>query len=198
MQYSWSLQYRQANHDVLLAGAILLIASMAPSVRAQEIPRLTLKHFEYVETVRFDKPDTLLIAGIEHIDRDPAGRWLITDEVGAQVLLFDSDGTLQASLNRSLCHPGFVFHPVNAKFGGDEFIFVVNAGNYWGYRFTTEGECLSSVDRDFTSAKFFDIDPTGTLYGTYDWPERELKHMSATGKTLRKLSLPPSEFPQCQ
>ena len=73
MQPPPSLHNQQTNHGVLLAGAILLIAFMAPGVRAQDIPPLQLKHFELVETVRFDKPDTLLIAGIDQIDRDSDG-----------------------------------------------------------------------------------------------------------------------------
>ena len=87
-----SQHYQQPNHGVLLAGAILLIAFVAPGVRAQDKPPFTLKHFELVETVTFDLPDTLLIAEIYQIDRDSDGRWLVTDMVGEQILLFESDG----------------------------------------------------------------------------------------------------------
>lgn len=194
MQPLPSLHYQQTNPGVLLVGAILLIASMVPDVRAQDIPTLTLKHFELVEIVRFDKPDTLLIAGIDQIDRDEAGRWLVTDPVGEQILLFDSDGALLASLDPRNCHPGFIFRPSGARFAGNEVIFILNSGDVWGYRFTTEGACLGSADRDFTTARFFDIDPTGALYGAYIWPERALKIMSSTGKTLGKFPLPPSRF----
>ena len=190
-----SQHYQQPNHGVLLAGAILLIAFVAPGVRAQDKPPFTLKHFELVETVTFDLPDTLLIAEIYQIDRDSDGRWLVTDMVGEQILLFESDGTLQASLDPRICHPGFIFRPSGARFAGNEFIFIQNSGNIWGYRFTTEGACLGSVDPGFTSTSFFDIDPTGELYGVYDWPDWELKHMSSTGKTLRKLPVPPFKFP---
>ena len=195
MHFPSRLHNQQTNHGILLVGAIFLVASMAPSVRAQDTPVSESKYFKKVGTVRFDKPDTLLIAAIDHIDVDPSGRWLITDKLGDQVLLFDSDGTLQASLDSSICHPGFTFSPVAAKFGGNEFIIVLNSSNHWGYRFTTDGKCLGSVDSDFTTPRYFDIDPTGTLYGAYVWPDIELKHMSPTGKTLRELPLPQSKFP---
>ena len=189
------LNNQQTNHRILLVGAILLVASMASSVRAQDTPASESKYFKMVGTVRFDKPDTLLIAAIDHIDVDPSGRWLITDRLGDQVLLFDSTGTLQASLDSSICHPGFTFSPDGAMFGPNGFIFVLNTSNHWGYRFTTDGKCLGSVDRDFVMPKYFDIDPAGALYVAYDGPHWELRHMNATGKTLRELPLPQSKFP---
>ena len=180
-----------------LSGAILLIASMALSVHAQDAPPYyQFKHFKHVGTVRFDKPDTLLIATISRLDVNTDGQWLITDELGKQVLLFDSTGTLLASLDASTCHPGFVFNPENARFGGNEYIFVQTHGNYWGYRFTTEGKCLGSMDRDFVAPNgFFDIDPAGVFYGLYDFPEYELRRMSPTGKTLGVFPLPPPKYP---
>ena len=190
------LRCQLVNSCFLLVATLLLSASTAPSVRAQHVPPLELKHFEKVGTVRFDKPDTLLIAGIDHIDIDPAGRWLVTDTRGEQVLLFDSTGTLLASLDPRICHPGFNFRPQGAKFGGDDFIFVLNSNaGQWGYRFTSEGACLGSVYRDFVMPKFFDVDPTGALYGAYDGPDWALRHMSATGKTLEVFSIPPPKFP---
>ena len=121
---------------------LFLGVTAAPCVRAQYAPPFELKHFEKVGTVRFDKPDTLLIASIFEIDVDPAGRLLITDMLGEQVLLFDSTDVLLASLEPRICHPGFTFRPQGARFGSDEFIFLLNSGP-WGYRFTTEGTCLA-------------------------------------------------------
>ncbi len=190
--------YRQKNNGVLLVGVLLLILSMARIAHAQQTPPYELKHFKMVGTIRFDEPDTLLIARIEQIDVDSAGRLLVTDALGEQVLLFDSTGALLASLDPRTCHPGFNFRPQGAKFGGDDFIIVLNsnAGQY-GYRFTTAGACLSSVDPGFylKGRKFFDIDPAGALYGAYDWPDLEMRYMSATGKTLMEFPIPPSKYP---
>ena len=192
------LKHLQMHRGLLLVGAILLTAFMAPGVRAQHTPIDELKYFEKVRTVRFDEPDTLLIGSIDRIDIDPAGRWLIVDRKGEQVLLFDATGTLLASLDPRTCHPGFTFWPMGAKFGSDEFILVLNSNaGQWGYRFTTEGACLGSVDREFVMpvSTFLDIDPTGALYGAYVWPDREMRYMSAAGQTLMEFPLPPSKYP---
>ena len=110
--------------------------------------------------------DTLLIGFIEQVDVDSNGRLLITDQIGKQTLLFDSTGTLLASLDPSTCHPAFPFSPTAAVFGNDEFIFVKdNSGGYWGYQFTAEGACLGRADRSFSSPKFIDVDPEGMMYG---------------------------------
>ena len=124
---------------------ILLIACSKPDIYAQDIPPLQFKHFERIGTIKFDGLDTLLIGFIEQVDVDSNGRLLITDRIGKQVLLFDSTGTLLASLHPSTCHPAFPFSPSAAVFGNDEFIFVKNnSGGYWGYQFTAEGALLGT------------------------------------------------------
>ncbi len=191
------LRCQLVNSCVLLVATLLLSASAAPSVRAQHAPPLELKHFKKVKTIRFDDPDTLLIGTIDHMDVDPAGRILVVDESGRQVLLFDSTGALQASLDPTTCHPGFTFRPMTAHFGGDAFIFIQN-GSPWGFRFTAKGDCLGSADEDYSAHRAFDIDPAGTLYGVYPGrPDRPriLRRMSPTGKTLREFPMPPSKYP---
>lgn len=179
-----------------LVGALLLFASAVAGVRAQDIPPLELQHFRLVETIRLDQPDTLLLAGINQIDIGPAGRWLVTDRLGEQVIVLDSTGMLQASLDPSLCHPGFEFSPVKARFGSNEFIFIATSGNYWGYRFTSDGQCLGSVDPEFHLPDFLDIDPMGRVYSVYAYPDgMKLKHMSATGAIIEEIPLPRSRFP---
>ncbi len=191
-----NLHHKQAKLGLPLVGAMLLFASMVAGTRAQDIPPLQLQHFRLVDTVKLDRPDTLLLAGINQIDIGPAGEWLVTDQLGDQVLLFDSTGVLQASLDPSICHPGFRFKPEGARFGSSEFIFIVTYGNYWGYRFTPDGQCLGSVDLDFTLPRYFDIDPAGKVYGAFFYPGGAvLHHMSATGKTIKEVPLPLSKYP---
>ena len=196
IQSTTCVHYVQARPSVSLVGALLLLAPVEAGARAQDIPLLELEHFRLVETVKLDEPDTLLLAGINQIDIGPAGRWLVTDRLGEQVLLLDSTGMLQASLDPSVCHPGFEFTPVKSRFGSDEVIFIATSGNHWGYRFTSEGQCLGSVDPEFALPKFLDIDPIGRVYSAYAYPDgMKLKHMSATGTNLDEIPLPPSKFP---
>ena len=181
------------NRITLLVITILLIASSTLDIYAQEIPPLQFKHFERIRTIKFDNPDTLLIATIEHIDVDSNGRLLITDRQGKQTLLFDSTGTLQASLNPSTCHPAIPFSPRAAKFGNDEFIFLKNSSaGYWGYQFTAEGVCLGRADPSFSGPRFIDVDPDGMIYGAGDWSKRTLTRMNSAGKVLAEFPEPPN------
>ena len=173
---------------------LLLGAWVVPSMFAQELTPSELKYFKPFRTLTLDVPDSLLVAVIEHLDVDVSGRILVTDPRGELVLLFDSTGAFLASLDPRLCHPGFEFWPINAMFGGSEFIFLQNASP-WGYRFTADGGCLGSVHREFTPPKFLDIDPSGTLYGLLDLFVWEVKRMDATGKTLSSFSIPEPRLP---
>lgn len=180
----------------ILLVVLLLSASVVPGVRAQQVSPIQLKHFEEIGTVKFDKPDTLLIASIYEIDVDLDGRLLVTDKLGDQILLFDSTGTLLATLDPRICHPGLAYRPAGARFGSDEYILVLNANaGHWGYRFTTDGACLDSADRNFVLPAFLDIDPAGTIYGVYDGPHWEIRRMSVTGKPLEALSIPLPKYP---
>ncbi len=190
------------NRNTLPIITILLIACSTPDVYAQEIPPpLQFEHFERIRTIKFDNPDTLLIATIEHIDVDSNGRLLITDWLGKQTLLFDSTGTLLASLDPSTCHPAFPFSPREATFGNDEFIFVTNSSaGYWGYQFTAEGVCLGRADPSFSSPRSFDVGPHGMIYGVGIGPptKRMLTRMNSAGKVLAEFPLPPVKFPNAE
>lgn len=179
---------------IRLSCSLLFSTALASSLSAQALSPAVLKYFQEVKTIVLDLPDTLLIGGIEHLDVDASGRMLVTDPSGDQVFLFDSTGALLANLDPRNCHPGFEFSPISAMFGGDEFIFLTNAGP-WGYRFTTDGACLGGVDRDFSLPSFMDIDPAGELYGIEEGPFWEVRRMDATGKQLESFSVPQPKFP---
>lgn len=72
------------NCKALATITILLIACFIPDIYAQDRPPFQFKHFERIGTIKFDSPDTLLIATIEQIDVDSNGRLLITDWLGRQ------------------------------------------------------------------------------------------------------------------
>lgn len=122
---------------------------------------------------------------------------LVVDHDGGQVLLFDASGTLQASLTVEDCHPGALFRPLTAHFGGDEFIFVQSSGGRWGFRFTSDGVCLGPADMDYTSQRFFDVDPTGALYDSYfsDPTRRILRRLNSAGKPVEEFVMPRTKYP---
>ena len=179
--------------------AVFAVTTMCITVPvvAQDIPT-DLLYFKVARTLHFS-PDTLLIASIDHMDVDPSGRLLIVDQLSRSAYLFDSTGNLQASLDPAVCHPGFTFRPLTARFGGDDFIFVQNSGGGWGFRFTTDGHCLGRADLEYTGNREFSIDPKGILYDiSYippDFATRVLRVMNSTGQTTAVFPLPPSKLP---
>ncbi|MDE2835594.1 MAG: hypothetical protein OXM02_13915 [Bacteroidota bacterium] len=183
---------RQVHRSLRLI--FVLLPAAIPTIQAQDLSPAELKYFTPVRTIKFDEPDSLLIAAIEHLDVDAAGRLLVTDPLGMQVFLFDSTGALLASLDSRECHPGFEFDPTGAIFGANEFILVLNAGSR-GYRFNWNGGCLGSMDPGFRSTSFMDIDPTGTFFGVEEGPFWEVRRMNSTGKILDTFPVPEPKFP---
>ncbi len=101
-----------------------------------------LEHFQFVKAITLSDPDSvypepLLITEIKSLDVAADGRMLVVDRFGSPTFLFGPAGRLSAVLDPSVCHPGFAVRLVNAKFIGDQSIFLSNAGP-WGYRFTSE------------------------------------------------------------
>lgn len=181
-----------------LMGALIVSAYLTSHAAAQDTP-LDLKYFMKVKTLRFS-PDTLLIATIDQMDVDPTGRILVVDQRNKEAHLFDSAGTLQASLDPTICHPGFTFNPLTASFSGDKFIFVQNSGGGgWGFRFTTDGECLGRAHPEYTANRDSAIDPSGILYDiTHDdsnLSNRVLRQMDSAGKKVATFSIPPAKLP---
>ena len=112
--------------------AALALALVAPDAGAQWKCAYESKYFREVGGIGFEGLAPLLIAAIGHVDTDPAGRLLVTDYPGHQVLLFDSTGYLQASVNSEICHPGLSFSPLSAHFVGDRSIIVLTSTSGMG------------------------------------------------------------------
>ena len=171
---------------------------------AQPIEQIELEHFRFVKAITLSDPESvssepLLIAQIKSLDVAPDGRMLVVDLRGHQAFLFGPDGKLLAVLDPSVCHPGFEVRPVNAKFIGNQSIFLSNAGP-WGYRFTSEGGCLGSVDPDFIMAvnpNALDTDAQGGLVGFHRYSDKQVvRRMDASGKLLQEYTLPASDYPR--
>lgn len=189
---------------VFFAGVLALWMAFVPATAAQPSDSEQLEHFKWVRTITLSDPDavhpdSLLIGWIWSMDVGPEGQMLIVDFKGQETLLFDPDGNLTAVLDPTLCHPGFLALPVVAKFVGDQSIFVSNGGSPMGYRFTPAGDCLGSVDPEYqviTQGRDLDVGSRGSLFGVYEFPDRQvIRQMDSSGKTLREIALPPSDFP---
>ena len=193
--------FKRVNVSFLIALSFGFLTGL-DHASAQLDDSLRLGHFQKVKTITLSDPDgklsdELLIAEIKSLDVDPGGRLLIVDLSGQQAFLFDPDGNLIASLDPSLCHPGFEVRPVNAVFVGDQSIFLANAGP-WGYRFTFEGECLGNVHSDYTLtiSGYLNMDEQGKLVGYYRNPTPSVRFMTSEGQTIREIELPSSKFPK--
>ena len=185
-----------------VVGLVLSMACVDPA-GAQPAKPVELEHFQVVRAITLSDLDSvqqepLLIAQIRSLDVGANGQMLIVDMLGQQAFLFGPGGNLLSVLDPSVCHPGFEVRPVHAKFLADQSIFLSNAGP-WGYRFTPEGGCKGSVDPDYTlssHADFLQADPEGGLVGMYRFPDRQIvRYMDASGKTLREITLPASDYP---
>ena len=204
MQQYW---YHTARHRCRLFTScivgLVLSLTCVDSSGAQPAEPVKLEHFQFVRAITLSDPDSvqpdpLLIAEIRSLDVAKNGRMLVVDMLGQQAFLFGPDGHLLAVLDPSICHPGFEVRPVNAKFIGDQSIFLSNAGP-WGYRFTPEGGCLGSVDPDYSlvaNSGFLKADSEGGLVGLYRRPDTPVaRYMDASGKLIQEIALPASEYP---
>ncbi len=187
----------------VLYAVVLVQLSSVSIASSQPADSEQLAHFEWVRTIKLSDPngvhpDSLLISEIKSLDVGPDGRMLVVDLLGGQALLFGPAGELLVLLDPSVCHPGFEVRPVNARFLGSESIFLNNAGP-WGYRFTSDGRCLGSVDTDYAMvvhSGFQDVDEQGDLFGLYRFPDKQvIRHMDTSGKTVSEFVLPPSAYP---
>ncbi len=203
-----SVKAQQVWHRTLGRGLFALWSLVALMVcvditNTQPVEQIELEHFQFVKTITFSDPESvysgpLLIAQIKSLDIAVDGRMLVVDMLGRQTFLFGPDGKLLAVLDPSVCHPGFEVRPVTAKFIGNQSIFLSNAGP-WGYRFTSEGGCLGSVDPDYSlvvNPNALDSDAQDGLIGFYRHSDKQVvRHMDASGKLLQEYTLPASDFP---
>ncbi|MDE2771749.1 MAG: hypothetical protein OXI44_11395 [Bacteroidota bacterium] len=194
---------RTLGRGLFVLWSLVLFMVCADATNAQPVEPVKLEHFQFVKAITFSDPESvhpgpLLIAEIKGLDVAADGQMLVADWIGSQVFLFGPDGELLAVLDPSVCHPGFEVRPVHAKFIGDHSIFLSNAGP-WGYRFTSEGGCLGSVDPDYSivsNPNALDTDAQG-LVGFYRHLDKQVvRRMNASGKLLQEYTLPASDYPR--
>ncbi len=204
-QQSWSLTggHRTLGRRLFAPWSLVALVVCVDITVAQPAEPVELEHFRFVKAITLSDPESvssepLLIAQIKSLDVAADGRMLIVDMLGQQAFLFGPDGNLLSVLDPSVCHPGFEVRPVHAKFIGNQSIFLSNASP-WGYRFTSEGGCLGSVDPDYimvVNANALDTDAQGDLISFNRHLDKSVvRRMDASGKLLQEYTLPASDYP---
>lgn len=141
------------------------------------------KYLEMVNVIQLSHETT--VGAINHLDFDENGRLLVTDQIGSQVLLYDSTGQLLSELSPDPCDPGFNWIPYEARFYPDGSILVTNGGP-WGYRFSSKGDCIGPMDNSFIAPQLYDIDKNGNIYGVYKENSYYIKKMNTNGEEIKR------------
>ena len=139
--------------------------------------------------------EEVLIGEVTSLDVGKNGDLLIADGLGQALWIFDKDGALKKEISPEACHPGFTMRPIEAHYAQDLYILLSNSGPP-GYRFNTDGSCLSSMHYEFLPPKSFSFDDQGHIYGIYSYPSGyRLVVMDEQGKKIHHFDLVEEPFP---
>ncbi len=138
--------------------------------------------------------EEVLIGTISTLDIGKNRDLLIVDKVARKVWIFDHEGNFKNELHPEQCHPGFQMNPLDAKYAGDRFILMTNAGP-WGYRFKIDGTCLGGLHRDFLAPMQLTLDDQGFFWAFFGERGGYFVHMDSTGKKLLQFDTVDEDFP---
>ena len=153
--------------------------------------------FEKKRTISFPDANTLPIGVISTLNVASDGHLVITDEVGNQALLFESDGDLVTRLDARLCNPGVRFFPTGAIIKPDSSVLVLGTSP-WGFLFGRDGSCKGSLSTEFTGIGQNELvlDGNHAMIGLYETGVGHvLRFMTGAGRTKRESRLPQSPAP---
>ena len=168
---------------------LVLISTFFVSVSAMAQPT------ELVEIKKVKIPEELFLSSFLELDIQDK-RILISDNSLNQVLLFT--GKQWKVLDPEECHPGFWFKPIQAKFGGNDEIFITNSG-IWGFRFKKNGDCVGAVEK---GVKFFT--PEDFYYGTdiiginKDFTQTNINAWGKNGQEIETVFSVLNKFPNAE
>lgn len=138
--------------------------------------------------------EEVLIGAVSTLDIGKNGDLLIVDKVARKVWLFDRKGNFKKELRPEPCHPGFRMNPLDARYAGDRFILMTNAGP-WGYRFKIDGTCLGGLHREFRAPMQLALDDQGFIWAFYGERGGYLAQMDSSGKKLLQFDTVNEGFP---
>lgn len=145
-----------------------------------------------IKTIKFD--ESILLGDISFLDIDDKKNLLLTDRVSQNVFLFSENGKLINTLSTEKCTPGFNWNPQKAYFNRQGGIVVINNAP-WGYRFKSDGNCLTGMNLYFLPPLHLAFKEDGIMIGYYILDDgNHLKIMSKSGKEMKKIGTFPNGF----
>jgi len=151
---------------------------------------------EIFKTIRkiseFTFPKELTIAEVTFIDVNQQ-YYLITDRISKKVYLINRQGAQKVKeLSVEKCDPGFTWRPIIARFVKDGILLLNSIP--WGYRFSSDGNCLGKMDIKFVAPLLVSGMRNGDIIGFYNSKEPFLCIMDKYGEEKKKFGQFSNEF----
>ena len=181
---------------------LLLSIVHLPTAKAQRSALETFESqissgFARVGKIVLPGTDSLLIGEISTLHIGKHGRFVITDMIGTQAILFESNGNVVSHLDARQCNPGVVFYPTGAKIKADSTVLVLGTSP-WGFLFNQDGQCIHSLASDFEGLGQNELVVHGSdkMIGLYETGAGHvLRFMNGVGEMMRQVDLPSSPAP---
>jgi hypothetical protein len=138
--------------------------------------------FELVRTISL--PSDINIGQVTSLSVSPSGRFLVLDRVGNQALLLSENGALLRKLSNIQCSQAVSFIPVHGQFDQSGNIIIITRGDPWGYQFSGDGVCISSMDESFLPPAYFEFASNGDIIGLYNDVPYTIKRLTPTGTII--------------
>lgn len=170
--------------------------AMSETVKREAIT--SVSHIDDIFTLEREVffTDSIFIAHYTYLDINANGDFLLTDLIGKQVVLFDSNGHHKKTLSTEPCNSGFPWHPYQARFKPDGNI-IINSSQ-WGYEFSNEGDCIDELNDEFGFPKSMGFDDRGHIYGFYVHGQQDrgyhITRMNQYGKKIRSFGFDKKYF----
>ena len=140
--------------------------------------------------------DSIYIANHTYLDIDADDKFLLTDIIGGQAILFDKNGHHKRTLSTEPCDPGFPWQPSQARFKPDGNI-IANS-SIWGYEFSNNGECIGKLNDEFEFPHSMGFDNKGYIYGFYVYGQQNkgyhIRKMNKRGESIDKFGFDDTYF----
>jgi hypothetical protein len=145
------------------------------------------RYFQLERTIRLS--GDVIVGGVDGLEVDNRGRFLLTDASSRQVFLFDDSGAYVTTLSATECDPGFEMMAMRGYFRRDGGIFLVNARAHPGFLFNDDGTCLGRPHETFWQQIFLTHDDAH-MWGVTRQNGLRLRKMDLTGRRIQDFEIP--------